>query len=233
MIIRPSQLKRGDLSKGHCWLLGRFILSYFRPRTHHGGCWILNHLELELEEIERTEIGIWETVFGKQQDRNRDYFSLYYDSLRVSVGYRDRELGLVTSEGERIRARGSSYVNATLDLNGLEVLHDVFYLIQDLAKGVVPFDTVTQVKGDLGLFFFSLPIKDKLCMIVGIVSGESIMREASEEIDEEVKEIVISAEEVIPNPPLQHTVLRYKLAVVEQRGDGGNRMPHQCGQKLE
>lgn len=65
----------------------------------------------------------------------------------------------MTSEGGRIRARRSSYVNATLDLDGREVVHDVFYLIEDLAKGVIPFDTITQVKGELGLFFFRLPIK--------------------------------------------------------------------------
>ena len=46
-------------------------------------------------------------------------------------------------------ARGSSYMNAMLDLNVLEVVHDVFYLIEDLARVVVPFDTITSVYGDL------------------------------------------------------------------------------------
>ena len=45
-------------------------------------------------------------------------------------------------------------MNAMFDLNGLEVIHDVFYLLEDLAKGVIPFDTDTQVNGVLGLFFF-------------------------------------------------------------------------------
>lgn len=58
-----------------------------------------------------------------------------------------------------MRARGSSYVNASLELNGLEVIHDVIYLIEDLIKGVIPFDTVTMVKGELGVLFFEIPLK--------------------------------------------------------------------------
>jgi hypothetical protein len=90
---------------------------------------------------------------------NRDFFSLDYDALDVSVGYRGRELGFVSSQGGRVRARASSYVNATLDLDGLVVIHDVFYLLEDLAKGVIPFETDTQVNGVLGLFFFKIPLK--------------------------------------------------------------------------
>lgn len=91
--------------------------------------------------------------------RNRDFFSLNYDSLAVLVGYRGRELGLATSEGGKVRARGSSYINATLELDGLEIIHDAFYLIEDLTKGVIPFDTDTEVKGQLGLLFFEIPLK--------------------------------------------------------------------------
>ncbi|KAF4365441.1 hypothetical protein F8388_012806 [Cannabis sativa] len=93
---------------------------------------------------------------------NRDFFSLNYDSLVVSVGYRGRELGFVRSAGGRIRARGSSYVNATLDLNGFEVIHDVFYLLEDLARGVIPFDTDTKIEGNLGLLLFNIPLKEYL-----------------------------------------------------------------------
>lgn len=82
--------------------------------------------------------------------------------MAVSVGYRGRELGFVSSDGGRVKARGSSYVNATLDLNGFEVIHDVFYLLEDLAKGVIPFDTVTEVNGSLGFFFFKIPLKVNL-----------------------------------------------------------------------
>lgn len=61
-----------------------------------------------------------------------------------------------------MRARGSSYVNATLVLDGLEVIHDVFYLLEDLAKGVIPFDTDSEVDGTVGLLFFKIPIKVNL-----------------------------------------------------------------------
>ncbi|XP_058002021.1 uncharacterized protein LOC110654089 [Hevea brasiliensis] len=91
--------------------------------------------------------------------RNSDFFSLEYDSLDVSVGYRGRELGIVNSQGGKLRVRGSSYVNATLDLNGLQIIHDVFYLIEDLARGVIPLDTDTKINGELGLLFFKIPIK--------------------------------------------------------------------------
>ncbi|KAK7291459.1 hypothetical protein RIF29_06623 [Crotalaria pallida] len=91
--------------------------------------------------------------------RNRDFFSLSYDSLAVSVAYRNRELGLVTSGGGRVKARGSSYIDATLIVDGFEVIYDAFYLIEDLARGVIPFDTETRIEGSLGLFFFNIPLK--------------------------------------------------------------------------
>lgn len=71
----------------------------------------------------------------------------------------------MTSDGGRIRARGSSYVDATLDLDGFEVIHDVFYLLEDLARGVIPFDTNSMVEGNLGFFLFDIPIKVKLSII--------------------------------------------------------------------
>lgn len=71
----------------------------------------------------------------------------------------------MNSEGAgRIRARGSSYVDATLDLDGFEIIHDVFYLLEDLARGVIPFDTVTMVEGYLGFFFFNIPLKVNLAI---------------------------------------------------------------------
>ncbi|PON94548.1 Water stress and hypersensitive response domain containing protein [Trema orientale] len=109
---------------------------------------------------------------------NRDFFSLDYDKLVVSVGYRGRELGFVSSAGGRIRARGSSYVDATLDLNGFEIIHDVFYLLEDLARGVIPFDTDTLVEGNLGLFFFKIPIKGRVsCEVFVNTSNQTIARQ--------------------------------------------------------
>lgn len=65
----------------------------------------------------------------------------------------------MSSKGGRVRARRSSYVNATLDLDGFEVIHDVFYLLEDLARGVIPFDTSTMVEGNLGILFLKIPLK--------------------------------------------------------------------------
>uniref|UniRef100_A0A2P2JG59 Uncharacterized protein LOC105637702 n=2 Tax=Rhizophora mucronata TaxID=61149 RepID=A0A2P2JG59_RHIMU len=100
--------------------------------------------------------------------RNRDFFSLDYDSLDVAVGYRGRELGLVKSQGGKVRARTSSYVEATLDLDGLEVIYDALYLIEDLARGVIPFDTETLIKGEVGLLFFKVPIKGRVSCEVSV-----------------------------------------------------------------
>ncbi|KAM0987766.1 hypothetical protein ACFX13_012033 [Malus domestica] len=51
------------------------------------------------------------------------------------VGYRTRELGFGRSNEGCIRAKASSYVNTTLVIDRLEVLHDVLYLLEDLANG--------------------------------------------------------------------------------------------------
>ncbi|KAK9268505.1 hypothetical protein L1049_000257 [Liquidambar formosana] len=110
--------------------------------------------------------------------RNRDFFSLDYNSLIVSVEYRGRELGFVKSNGEHVRARGSSYVDAAVDVDGLEVVHDVFYLLEDLAKGSIPFDTDTQVQGKLGLFFFEVPLKARVsCEVLVNTNNQTIIRQ--------------------------------------------------------
>ncbi|XP_057966927.1 uncharacterized protein LOC131157076 isoform X2 [Malania oleifera] len=110
--------------------------------------------------------------------RNRDFFSLDYQSLSVSIGYRGRALGFVNSDGGRIRARGSSYVDATLDLDGLEIVHDVFYLIEDLAKGSIPFDADTEVRGDLGVFFFKIPLQARVsCEVYVNVKNQTVMHQ--------------------------------------------------------
>ena len=48
---------------------------------------------------------------------------------------------------------------ASLYMNRLEVIHNVFYLLEDLPKGVIPFDADTQVNGMLGFFFFKIILK--------------------------------------------------------------------------
>ncbi|KAG6388391.1 hypothetical protein SASPL_149816 [Salvia splendens] len=91
--------------------------------------------------------------------RNRDFYSLDYDSLRVAIGYRGERLGSVKSAGGHINARGSSYVNATLRLDAVEVLTSAIFLLEDLVRGSITFDTDTEISGELGLFFVDLPLK--------------------------------------------------------------------------
>ncbi|KAK2645712.1 hypothetical protein Ddye_020907 [Dipteronia dyeriana] len=134
----------------------------------------LNHIRVNSSPKLTLDISITLTI----KVHNRDFFSLDYDSLDVSVGYRGRELGLVTSDGGRVRARANSYVVATLELDGLEVIHDVIYLIEDLARGLIPFDTDTRVKGQLGLFFFKIPLKARvLCEVYVNTKNQTIVRE--------------------------------------------------------
>ncbi|KAL9224037.1 hypothetical protein vseg_000112 [Gypsophila vaccaria] len=100
--------------------------------------------------------------------RNRAVFSAAYGGLTVDISYRGRKLGFVKSNGGEIRAKQSSYVNATLDLNGFEILHDLIYLIEDFASGFVPFDTVSSVDGYIGLLFVRIPIKAKVSCEVDV-----------------------------------------------------------------
>lgn len=78
------------------------------------------------------------------------------------VAYRGKELGYVKSDHGRVRALASSYMDAELEFEGVDVLNDVVYLLADLAKGAVQFDTVTEVRGQLGLFFFEVPLEAKV-----------------------------------------------------------------------
>ncbi|KAL5771252.1 hypothetical protein ACOSP7_015406 [Xanthoceras sorbifolium] len=134
----------------------------------------LNHIRVKSSPKLTLDLSFSLTV----KVHNRDFFSLDYNSLDVSVGYRGRELGLVTSNGGRVRARGSSYVDATLELDGLEVINDVIYLIEDLTRGLIPFDTNTRVKGQLGLFFFKIPLKARVsCEVYVNTKNQTIVRQ--------------------------------------------------------
>ncbi|CAL1359498.1 unnamed protein product [Linum trigynum] len=134
----------------------------------------LNHIQVHSSPKLTLDISLSLTV----KVRNPDLFSLDYDYLSVSIGYRGRQLGVVRSLGGTVKARGSSYVNATLNLNGLEFFLDAFYLIEDLAKGVVPFDTMTTVNGDLGLLLFEIPIEGKVsCEVYVSTSNQTVVRQ--------------------------------------------------------
>ncbi|KAK8551221.1 hypothetical protein V6N12_039872 [Hibiscus sabdariffa] len=88
-----------------------------------------------------------------------DYAPAQLPCLDVAVGYRGKMLGHVTSDHGHVREMGSSYVDAQLELNGVEVLSDVVYFLEDMAKGIVPFDTITEFTGSLGLSLIKFPLK--------------------------------------------------------------------------
>lgn len=80
--------------------------------------------------------------------------------------------------GGRIRARGSDYVDVVLSVDGFEVISDAFYLIQDIAKGVIAFDTDTRVDGKLGLLFFNVPLKATVsCEVYVNINKQTIVRQ--------------------------------------------------------
>ena len=49
-----------------------------------------------------------------------------------------------------------------LSIDAFEVIYDVFYLIEDLAKGIIVFDTVAKFDGKLGF----LPLKVLLLLLL-------------------------------------------------------------------
>ncbi|KAG6492384.1 uncharacterized protein LOC122001262 [Zingiber officinale] len=100
--------------------------------------------------------------------RNPAFFALNYRSIVVSLGYRGRQLGFVTSSGGHIRARGVSYIHAKLKLDGIGVLSDAIYLVEDLARGSLPLGTITEVKGRMRLFFFDVPVEGKVSCTVTV-----------------------------------------------------------------
>ncbi|WOL15210.1 hypothetical protein Cni_G23991 [Canna indica] len=100
--------------------------------------------------------------------RNPDFFALNYRSIVVSILYRGRPLGSVTADGGHIRARGVSYVRAKLKLDGIRLLTDAIYLIEDLARGSLPLDTVTEIDGRMRLFFLDVPVEGKFSCALNV-----------------------------------------------------------------
>ncbi|KAH0457908.1 hypothetical protein IEQ34_013223 [Dendrobium chrysotoxum] len=100
--------------------------------------------------------------------RNPDFLPIDYSSIVSSIFYRGELLGSVTSAGGRVEARNVSYVDADLHLDGVRVLENAIYLIEDVAKASVEFDVVTEAQGWLPLFFFDLPIKGKFSCIARV-----------------------------------------------------------------
>lgn len=109
---------------------------------------------------------------------NLDVYSMKYKTLDVAVRYRGRKLGHVKSQHGHVRALASSYIDAELELNCVKVLSDVMFLLEDLARGIVPLDTVTKVTGHLGLFFLEFPLKARVsCEVLVDTTSQTIARQ--------------------------------------------------------
>ncbi|XP_073006300.1 uncharacterized protein [Typha latifolia] len=110
--------------------------------------------------------------------RNKDFFALDYNSVTAAVSYRGRTLGSVASAGGRVRARGVSYLDAELRLDGIRVIDDAVYLIEDIARRAVPLDTITEVEGTLKLFFLEFPVKGKIsCSLIVNPANQKIIQQ--------------------------------------------------------
>lgn len=94
--------------------------------------------------------------------QNVDVYAMDYEALEVAVGYRGRRLGQATFQQGYVRALGSSYLDAEVEFNEVGVFSDVVLLLEDLAKGTVPFDTVTEVQGRLGFLVFQFPLQVRM-----------------------------------------------------------------------
>ncbi|KAL3824348.1 hypothetical protein ACJIZ3_020377 [Penstemon smallii] len=142
----------------------------------------LSVVRLSLDRLHfhtRPKISLDVTLDLTVRVQNRDFYSMDYDSLIVAIGYRGKSLGFVTSDGGHIKARGSSYVNATLQLDGVEVLSDVILLLEDLAKGEITFDTVSEISGKLGISFLDLPLKAKIsCEVIVNTRNQTVSRQS-------------------------------------------------------
>ncbi|KAI3814965.1 hypothetical protein L1987_14614 [Smallanthus sonchifolius] len=110
--------------------------------------------------------------------RNPDVYSLNYQSLNVSVEYRGEKLGFVTSDYGRVKAFGTSYIDATLVLSGSKVISEAISLIEDLMRGSIPLTTTSEIRGSLGVLSFNLPISAKLsCDVVMNIHNQTIERQ--------------------------------------------------------
>ncbi|KAK6914902.1 hypothetical protein RJ641_020019 [Dillenia turbinata] len=109
---------------------------------------------------------------------NRDVYSMDYNSMNVSIAYRGRILGFVITNEGLVRPKTASYVDADLELEDVGVFSDVIFLVRDLAKGSIPFDTVSVVTGRLGLLFVGIPLKAKVsCELSVNTRNQTIIRQ--------------------------------------------------------
>ncbi|ONM08008.1 Late embryogenesis abundant (LEA) hydroxyproline-rich glycoprotein family [Zea mays] len=173
VFLVPVRLRRGLCRGGRCIVpcltvlfllaLAGFLLWPADPdislaRLH------LAHVSV----VARPAVAVTISATLKVRVRNPDLFALDYTRLDVAIGYRGAGLGRVTSGGGRVRARAVSYVDANLQLDGIRVVEDAMYLLEDLAQGSVPFDTIAEVEGHLHFLFLSIPVKGRISCVMHI-----------------------------------------------------------------
>nr|XP_043625293.1 uncharacterized protein LOC122596732 isoform X2 [Erigeron canadensis] len=156
-LYRPSNRRRYFAYAATILILAATIYFLYPSDPH------LKVVNLRLDKFKIHKLSEIDIQLGvKIQIRNPDVYSLDYKSLNVCVEYRGEELGFVTSDGGKVKAFGTSYIDATLVLNGSEVVSEAFYLIEDLIKGEIPFVTTSEIRGNLGVLFFNLPIQREI-----------------------------------------------------------------------
>lgn len=111
--------------------------------------------------------------------KNRDYLGVYNDYLKVGIAYRGEKIGRVTSVNSAyIPPRGTAYVDATLDIEGFQVLADVIYLLEDIAHGHIPLQTITNFDGYIRLFSLKVPLQAIMsCEVVVDTNQQTVLRQ--------------------------------------------------------
>ncbi|XP_021673138.2 uncharacterized protein LOC110659465 [Hevea brasiliensis] len=134
----------------------------------------LNKLHIHTLPIISIDVSLHLTV----KVRNLNVYSMDFRHIDVSLKYRGKRLGKVRSGQGHVRALASSYVDAEMEFNGVRILSDVVYLLQDLARGRVPLDTATVFTGKLGFWFFEFPLKAKMsCEVLVNTNSQTIVRQ--------------------------------------------------------
>ncbi|KAK9060487.1 hypothetical protein SSX86_021191 [Deinandra increscens subsp. villosa] len=136
------------------------------------------NLRLDRLKVNSAPISLDIALAVRIKVRNPDVYSLSYQSLNVSVEYRGEHLGFVTSDHGSVKAFGTSYIDATLVLDGSEVISQAVFLIEDLFRGAIPLTTTSEIHGSLGVLFFNVPITAKLsCEVVMNIHNQTIERQ--------------------------------------------------------
>ncbi|KDP37212.1 hypothetical protein JCGZ_06268 [Jatropha curcas] len=136
----------------------------------------LNKIHIHTLPIINIDVSLYVTI----KVRNVDVYSMDLRRLDVALAYRGKRLGHVKVKGKgHVSALGSSYVDTELEFSGVRILSDVVFLLEDLAKGRVPFDTVIKVSGELGFLGLEFPFKQAKmsCEVLVNTNNQTIVRQ--------------------------------------------------------